>query len=435
LIKVFIMYKNILSIFTLLIIALTANGNILSDSTHIDKNKSAVNEVPLNEYRSFDQLHIPISSTTSDPILIPNLILADSTEHYRSKALEYEQEVTSRGALIRNLNELSFLKLPVGLERQVGAIKYTIIISSLRMTPSSSSIEAYFLFEIPQTGDKIAFRGANISFSNNGGFSGIGRLDLIGSYPIKFNEKTLLTIIGQSSAAPGNSFVEFDCNGFKSMGLEAEVEFSRDLIIPEDENGKQKDKPERVRTKFTTVVQSWNDLLFGVSIPSFQVNGLNGVSFNIQNAFIDWSDLANPSGLQFPSGYSSTFVEAGQPALWQGFYFQRLEVKLPASFTKKEGSGRVTIGVDNMILDDQGFTGKVFAENVLTVGDMNGWGYSIDRVGLELVVNQVKGFEIAGQISVPRIKKKSDDGAANFGYRAQRSSDGTIFSRSLSKMT
>jgi hypothetical protein len=83
------MRRNILSIFGLLIIALTANGNVLSDSTHIDKTKSVVKEVPLNEYRSFDQLHIPITSTASDPILIPNLIFADSTEHYRAKALEY----------------------------------------------------------------------------------------------------------------------------------------------------------------------------------------------------------------------------------------------------------------------------------------------------------------------------------------------------------
>ena len=391
-----------------------------ADSTQVARAiKSTVKEVS-SEIRYFDQLIIPTITSNVDPITIPDRPLADSVVSYRSKALEYEQEVTRRNALVSNLNALSFLKLPVGLQRTIGALTYTVIISKVESTPQGSFLEAYLMLELPQTGDKIAFRGTNIPFSNTGGFSGIGRLELIGDYPIKINEKTLLNILGK-----GNSFVEFDCNGFKGIGLEAEVEFSRDLIIPEDQNGKQKPSPERVKTNFITQAQSWSDILIGVNIPPFQINGLNDVSFSVRQAYMDWSDLANPSGLMFPPGYTNPFVQAGQNAMWQGFYLQRLDVKLPSSFSKKQSTDRVTLGVENMILDDQGFTGTVFGENVLTAGDMSGWAYSIDRVSLDLVINQVKGFELAGKISVPKIKKKKDNTTTKFGYLAQRTTDGS----------
>jgi hypothetical protein len=408
-----------------------AESSLSGDSTRLKDNRVA-EALKIAETRNFDQFTIPLVNSNSDPILVPHLTFADSTEHYRAKALEYEEEVNRKDAFINNLNELSFLQFPVGLQKQVSGISYTVIISNVKVTPSGSFIEAYFMFELPQTGDKIAFRGTNIAFSNNGGFAGTGRLELVGNYPIKINEKTLLTILGMTGTAPSKSFVEFDCDGFKSMGIEGQVEFSRDLLIPEDEKGKQKPAPERVKTKFVTVVQSWSDLLLGVTLPPFQVNGLKDVGFTVQNAFLDWSDLANPSGMTFPAGYTSPFIQAGKPAMWQGFYLERLDVKLPASFAKKQGSGRVVIGVEKMILDDQGFTGKVFAENVLTAGDMSGWAYTIDRVGLELVINQVKGFELAGKISVPRIKSKDGEKATHFGYRAQKSADGNyIFAVSI----
>jgi hypothetical protein len=55
----------------------------------------------------------------------------------------------------------------------------------------------------------------------------------VGDYAVRLNDKTLAWLLGK-----GNTFIDFDCNGFKGMGLEAEVEFSRDIIIPEDEKGR-----------------------------------------------------------------------------------------------------------------------------------------------------------------------------------------------------
>jgi hypothetical protein len=390
-----------------------------NDSTLSAKTKLLVTEISSSSgIRSFEQLHIPISENNADPIAIPQQIFSDSTEQFRTKAFQYQNEVLRRNAFIGSLNQLSLLDLPVGLSREGSDINYSIIISQVRVTPAASFVEAYFIFELPQTGDKIAFRGTKIKFSYDGGLSGDGRLELIGNYPIKMNEKTLLTIIGK-----GNTYVEFNCDGFKQMGVEAEVEFSRDLIVPENEKGEIVASPARVKTQFAVQAQHWNDILLGINLPAFQINGLKGFGFTVKEAYIDWSDIANPNGLIFPEGYSSTYVQGGQPSLWQGFFMKELEVRLPSSFTKRNNTNRVAFGVENMLIDDLGFTGTLFAENVISSGDMSGWAYTLDRVGIDVVTNQIKGFELAGKISVPVIKTK-DGKTSQFGYRAQRGADG-----------
>lgn len=389
---------------------------VLSDSTVVDKNPSPKAAQTNNHY--LPQLHLPVINEKSDPILVTGHLTDDSTQYYRSKAEAYKADVLRRNALVGNLNELHSVQLPVALGQNDNT-NYAVIISEISGDRNGALLEAYFLFEIPQTGDKIAFRGKNIGFSHDGALTGVGRMELIGNYPIKLNEKTLVTILGK-----GNTFVEFDCEGFKSMGIEAEIEFSRDLIIPEDENGKQKPAPERVKTKFQTIAQYWNDLLVGVQLPAFQVNGLKDVSFSVRDGFLDWSDLANPSGIIFPPGYTSPYQDAGKPSMWQGFFLQRLDVKLPAAFANRESNERVTLGVENMILDDQGLSGTIFAENILSTGDMSGWAYTIDKVGLEMVINKVKGFEIEGKVAIPRIKKKDNETTPMFSYVAHQAADG-----------
>jgi hypothetical protein len=366
--------------------------------------------------RSFGAIGNLSEKSELDPIILPKFVFEDSIEHHRANADAFNKEVKQKNAFVTTLTPLALMTLPVGLQRQVGGINYTIIISKIESTPAGSFLEAFMMLDIPQSGDKIAFRGANIPFSNTGGLKGIGRLELIGSYPVRISDKTLMIILGK-----GNTFVEFDCNGFKEFSIEADVEFSRELIIPEDEKGVQ--QAGRVKTNFVVRAQSWSDILIGVNLPPFQINGLKDVGFSVSQAYLDWSDIANPPGVLFPEEYSSPFIQSGHHTLWQGVFLRRLSVRLPTSFVNKNSKGRITFGAENMLLDDQGFTGAVFAENVLSTGDMSGWSYTIDQLNLNLVINQVKAFGIIGKIGVPRVKTR-DGAPARFAYRAHRAADG-----------
>lgn len=375
-------------------------------------------------YRTFEELrYIQSFYQAVDPIILPD-VLPDTVEKQRAYAQSLLEKVQSAQRFIDNLDELSEIELPVGLVRSGGAVDYSILIDRMRINTQGAILDVYVSLTFPQ-GESLAFHG-EVPLSKEGGIAGSAKVYLVGDHNMKFGG-TQVTIKGSK-----HTFVEFDCNGFKGVSIEALIQFSKDLIVPEDENGEPNGK-ERVTVSFTTYAQSLNDLMVGITMPPFQVKGLKGFGFKVTQAFLDWSDLANPPGIDFPKDYSSPFTQSDQKLLWQGFFLQHLEVRLPPTFTeKRKDKSRIVIGVDNMILDDQGFTGEVFADHVLEAGDMSGWAYTLDHLELSFVTNQVKGFALSGIISVPHLKKKKDNEATAFGYVASRSTDGNyLFSVSI----
>lgn len=197
--------------------------------------------------RKFTNLSVSDFSSDNDPILLKTTSDDDSVNYYRAKAEAYHQQVSSQNAYVSSLNELLTLELPVGIASSNEDPNYAIIITQVKVNTQGAFVEAYLLLTIPNANNtKIAFRGKNIRFSAEGGLAGEGRLELVGDYNIPLGDKTMAWLLGK-----GNTFVEFDCNGFKGMGVEAEIQFSRDLIIPENPNGDlETDLNKRVKTKF-----------------------------------------------------------------------------------------------------------------------------------------------------------------------------------------
>ena len=130
--------------------------------------------------------------------------------------------------------------------------------------------------------------------------------------------------------------MEFDCNGFKQMSLDANIVFSRDQLLPEDENGEV--IPERnVEVGFTTILSDWNDLIVAVDFPRFQLRSLKDFSFKVKQAIVDLSDLRNTPAILFPEGYQNTspYLQSGNPNLWRGVYINEVSVLLPPQFVSK----------------------------------------------------------------------------------------------------
>jgi hypothetical protein len=415
-VQMFSKTKSLKLIVTFLIGSINIHAAV-SDSTKVIK---SLNEAPFvhatQVYRTFEGLTPLLKVEQPDPILIPLSSLADSIAEKRSHAYSLLEKVKLENRFSESLDALSVIDLPIGVVKSGGVADYSILIDHMTFNSRGATMEVYMSLEIPQTGDHLAFNGS-VPLSANGGIAGKTKIYLLGDHYIKITSGTLLTIKGSK-----NTYAEFDCAGFQGISIEAEIEFSRDQIIPEDSIGNSIPEPARVKTNFTTYIQSWNDLMIGVTIPPFQVKGLKGIGFSVHQAFVDLSDLTNPPGLKFPKNYTSSFTQGEQPNLWQGIYLQRAEVRLPRSLEKKD-KVRVTLGAEHMIIDDQGFTGGVFAENVFQDGDMSGWNYSLDHVELEVITNDVKGFELKGKLSIPALKSK-DGNSTQFDYTAHRSADG-----------
>lgn len=391
-----------------------------SDSTKVISHASSA---PLSSgiYRTFESISLPENAyTNTDPIILSDLALADTILDKRNHAHALLERVLSGQRFLESLDAFSEIELPIGIVKSGGSVDYSIIIDRIQFTKEGALMDVYVSLALPQTGGRIAFHGI-VPLSAEGGISGDAKVYLLGDHPIRLNNTALVTIKGTE-----RTYVEFDCNGFKGVNLDAEIQFSNDLIVPEDDKGAIKN--ERLKISFTTYTQSLNDILLGISLPPFQVKGLKGFGFNVKKAYLDWSDISNPAGIGFPKNYTSPLIQAGLDNLWRGVYLQELEVRLPPSFAKRGSTERISVGMEKVILDDQGFTGEVYAENVIHEGDMNGWGYTLDKVAVELITNQVKGFELKGNLSIPVVKGK-DGKPAQFGYLAHRGANGDyIFS-------
>lgn len=356
--------------------------------------------------RQFDNFDAPATEAYSsllefdelDPMVYEEPFLNDTTEAYRARAFELLEFVEAQQRFTDQLDETTILDLPIGIKKTIGNISYTILIDSMVILSTHSYLTAYMAFEVPSNGKKIAFRGTNIRFSKKGGLTGNARLELVGDHAMKMGEETLLILKGE-----GRTYVEWDCFGFKNMGIDAEIEFSKDLFLPDTENGKPGDG--RVRARFTTSLGSWDDLVAEVNMDPFQVKGLEGVGFTVKKAVLDYSTIRQAPGVVYPSGYSNAAFDPAEPAFWQGFYLSELSVRLPKQFQKDGSSERISFGAYDVIIDDMGFSGTVEARNVLGDGKMDKWPFTVETLSITMVANQIQGAGFEGLVTVPVDKK------------------------------
>ncbi|QSE98715.1 hypothetical protein [Fulvivirga lutea] len=320
-------------------------------------------------------------------------------DSYKERALSLNNYVEEQQRFVDQLDETTILDLPVGIKKTIGNIIYTIVIDSIVMLPTRSYLTAYMAFEIPSNGKKLAFRGTNIEFSKNGGLSGVSRLELLGDHQIGMGPNSLLIFKGE-----GLTYVEWDCFGFKSFGLDAEIEFSRNMLKPDTENGTP--GPGNVRGRFTAVnLTSWDALVAEVNMEPFQVNGLDGVGFEVKKAVLDYSSINQAPGVVYPSGYNGDAFDPGNPNFWQGIFISEVSVKLPKQFNEEDSNNRIGFAGYNLIIDDSGFSGVLEATNVLGNGTMDKWPFTVNNIRIELISNQISAAGFDGLITLPVDKE------------------------------
>jgi hypothetical protein len=303
---------------------------------------------------------------------------------------------------IKSIDASSKFELPVGISKSIGGINYDVAIYAVRLRPLFAELDVVMQVEIPQNGKQLTFMAKGIKLSNQGGIVGDATLQLVGDYGINFSgDKVQLILKGGTREQLGGTYAKIDCDGFKEIGIDATVVFSRDLLLPENLNGTiQPDG--RVTTSFKSIISNWNDLLVQVSLPNFQVKGLTGFGFTVDQAVFDFSDLRNSPSVVFPKGYTSSQMLPDNQNLWRGFYVRQLSVRLPQQFKSKDNV-RTSLTAFNMLIDNQGVSGLFEGKNLIPMnkGDMNGWAFSLDSLGIELQANQLVQAGFNGGIVIP----------------------------------
>jgi len=338
--------------------------------------------------------HLPI-----DP---PN----DSIEVNKANSLH--KQVVEEERTISSIDEALSVTLPVGIKKNIGNTVNIIVLETMKFTPDGATVTAYMSCEVPESEKRIALKGKDINFAP-GGFTAGARLELLENVDIPLGEQMTLVVKGEES----KTFVEWDCKGYKSMGLQGDIEFSREMLLPEGPDGQIiKDENKKVKASFETQLEGWDDLLVEVSITAFQHKDLKDFSIAVNSAVFDFSELANSPSMVFPKGYQSPDFVEGNTKMWKGFFLKDMIVRLPGNLSK-DTVQRSTIEAHNMIIDNMGISGLFSAKNVIPKGEgkIGKWPFSLDEISAEITKNQMVSYGFNGTITVPPL---SDTATLNY---------------------
>ena len=221
--------------------------------------------------------------------------LTEAARQHIAKARSVLEKIRQTKNYVSYLDGSTPVELPVGLRRTLGGVEYVIGVSAIRLLPTHAEFDAYIQIQIPQSAQPLTFMGQGLKFSRAGGIVGGTQLSLVGDFAVNQANRDIQVILkGISGSGSGGhpvggnpvrgTFVRMDCDGYQDMQLDAELVFSRNLIVPEAANGSL--SAGRVATRFTQTLTDWNDLLLSVSLPSFQLAALPGFGFTVNRAIL-----------------------------------------------------------------------------------------------------------------------------------------------------
>ncbi len=341
----------------------------------------------------------------------------------RAMANRATKELDLSNHYVDYLQPSDIYKLPVGFKKKIGnGSEITIAVSSAIFKPTYAELTVFARLTIPQlnNGKPIFFGVQGLKLSYDGGIIGQAKLILFGDVAIPINgNSTALVLKGAGfSTATGTgidttkTFIELDCKGFRRLGLNAELQFSRNMILPVSSTGNVLPTG-NVTATLSFSVSNWNDILAGITFQSpFEVKGIKGFIFTVQGASFDFSDLRNSENIVYPIGYQDKYLQAGNLNTWRGVYVKQLSLALPKSFKNKEladTNARVTFGVNDLIIDNNGLTGVFFADNILPLkkGNAAGWKFSVDSLRIAVEASQLRRAGFGGRLGLP-VNKTSD---------------------------
>lgn len=345
----------------------------------------------------------PIDSTANPP--------ADSTQTASQDEDEEDNEDT--GVLADPFEELEDESLPYSIAQNAGGSTLpailggspnAIVIDNIVFTPRGATLDAYFSSALPGTNSFVAFQSIGVRF-HPGGLLGESRMQLVTDIETAWSNKIKLTIRGSE-----NSYVSWDCEGLRGISIDGQVEFCPDLLVALHPDSLHTTPEENVTGSFIATMPRWGQFVADMSLTPFEIPRLRDWGWEVQNMVFDFSDEVTPASVTFPEGYSHPDVnpdEAGdQNPLWTGFYLRTARVKVPQGFYGSRGEP-VRVAVTDVIIDQTGFTGNLYAENVLSEerGRMGNWAFSLDTLQIGVRHNQFHHVGFTGKAQVPAFEQ------------------------------
>ncbi len=305
------------------------------------------------------------------------------------------------------------LKLPLGINNLKG---YTVAISEMKFTPTGAELVAVAAFPIPDANDTLGFKAEDVPCTPSGPKTTAGKLGLLEDQVItgNINPSNTYVITIKAMDTTSGTFVEWDCDGFRQLSVAIDVAYPRSWLVPLPDP----DPTKRVHSLFSTVITDWNDWIINATLGSCTIAHTNGAELNVSQMAYDHSDTRNPTGIVFPDNCSGD-----SDMTFRGFYIKYAMLSLPDKLRSFDNPNqKINISTANLILNHDGLTGTIRADNILNFPRLNvsNLGASIDTARLILLNGSVTEAAILGRIVLP-VTDTTEPNAIN--YKALFSSD------------
>jgi Fibronectin type III domain len=320
------------------------------------------------------------------------------------RAFYLEAMVKERTMLSSPINGVELL--PISINKTIAGRETEIYLDNIKLTTDGGTLDAYYILNPEPAKDRLVFHAENLKFAHTG-FPSAVKLSLATNKTIPWEGYLRFTLKGTPE-----TFVEFDCDGFKGMGIDAEFEFCRNYVKPLDPKTFQviADETKMVKATVKAKMPVWSEFVAEINITPFAITGFEDIKWRVDSAVIDLSDETTPAYVNFPNNYNI----ATPKNLWRGFYLKNLSATLPKGFATGKGQP-ITIAAKDLIIDQGGVSGRVAVSPLFPIKDGNtgGWAFSIDTFNLAFLRSKPVGSWFNGYIRVPLFGE-----ADTIAYRA-----------------
>ena len=406
------------------------------------------------KFKSFPQL----DNYTQNLYLPPNDGKAEFTPEYVQSLFKVDnktQEVLDAGKEVFEIIERNqrfiniiggqqMVELPVGIKQNISDNSYiTLGIVSMEYHPNYTVVDMFAEVVLNELNVKLLFGANDVKISREGGIYDEARLNLLADFPVGQNGGQWLITFkggkGEQGSGDGQTYITINCEGkIKEMAFNADVRIAKTVAVPLNENGSLKypgktepgtgENPagndSYLGANFSVKVAGLEDLLIELDLPYFELKALPNWGFKMEQTVFDLSDTKNAVGIIFPDLYRNQGLLQGGENLWRGFHAKEVRVTLPPEFKKKGSDQRISIGAQNLFIDNFGVSGDFYATNVLDIneGDASKWQFSVDSIDVDLKVNRFIKAGFKGEIILP-ISENDASGKGQLGYTGIISAD------------
>ncbi len=325
---------------------------------------------------------------------------------YNQKMQEYATYIGETSKLIHNLT--GDINLPINLESMVPGTNIDIGIIGMVFTPHVARMNTFSAFRVPEAlpgmdnAQWLAFLGHGMCFtpdivvSTNEANLFLAQdfdINIGGGFRLTFKKSSIL---GDMS---DGTFISWNNDGFDQAMISFDVQLPSSI---RGENADGTPNDDRIAVSFEAWLSDWNDWIAEASVPPFQVRGLSGFSFAADRIVYDHSTKQNPDGITFPPDPDSQEDYDAGGNEWKGFWLDQLQVMLPVDFKSTDPANpRGSITLNQLLIDNQGFTFDILALDPLQSGVLGGCAFSIDTIAVNMYKSDFRLAKINGGITIP----------------------------------